>query len=189
MKTLCPLAKDDPSPHLNVYTVWRKVTVIVCLHYQCLETHLIQFDMAAGSGWGGIHPSVRHAKNKTFPVAIFIMLQETFLYDWSRYTLAPIFGKIGRRETYGLRSRWCCWAILPRPFLNTPEYVHFHHFLTLCQVSELFEHVKASKSPFFCLNNNKNPYNFNRASHLRCSGPNKSFSLSSTLRFWLSSFK
>ena len=67
MKTLCPLAKDDPSPHLNVYTVWRKVTVIVCLHYQCLETHLIQFDMAAGSGWGGIHPSVRHAKNKTFP--------------------------------------------------------------------------------------------------------------------------
>ena len=25
--------------------------------------------MAAGSGWGGIHPSVRYAKNKTFPVA------------------------------------------------------------------------------------------------------------------------
>ena len=73
--------------------------------------------------------------------------QETFLYDWSRYTLAPNFGKIGPRETYGLRSRWRCWAILPRPFLNTPEYVHFHHFLTLCQVSKLFEHVKALKKP------------------------------------------
>ena len=41
-------------------------TVILCLHYQCLETHSIQFDMAAVSGWGGIHPSVRHAKTRHF---------------------------------------------------------------------------------------------------------------------------
>ena len=30
-------------------------------------------------------------------------------------------------------------------FINTPEYGNFHHVLTLCQVSKLFEHVKAVK--------------------------------------------
>ena len=84
-------------------------------------------------------------QNGALPVVIVTMLQETCLYDWSRYTLAPIFGQISRRESYGLRSRWRCWAILPRPFLNTPEYGNFHHVLTLCQVSKLFEHVKALK--------------------------------------------
>ena len=97
-----------------------------------------------------------------------------FLYDWSRYTLAPIFGEIGPRETCRLRSRCCCWAILSRPFLNTPEYVNFHHFLTLCKGSKLFEHVKALKKPLLLPGKKKKIILTISIGPLtiRCSGPN-----------------
>ena len=45
----------------HYYGVWQKLTVILL--------HLTQFDMVAVSGWGGIHPSVRHSKNKTVSVS------------------------------------------------------------------------------------------------------------------------
>ena len=38
-------------------------------------------------------------QNGGLSVAFFILLQETFLYDWSRYTWSAIFVKIGPRET------------------------------------------------------------------------------------------
>ena len=88
-------------------------------------------------------------QNGALPVAIFIMVQETFLYDCSRYTLAPIFGEIGPRETCRLRSRWRCWAILPRPFWNTPEYVHFHKLSA--KFRNFLSMLKPSKSPLLSL--------------------------------------
>ena len=66
----------------------------------------------------------------------------------------------------------CDYSWKWQPVLEfTPSLLLTNLILNFKFLHKLFEHVKASKRSFFCLNNNKNPYNFNRASHHSVLGP------------------
>ena len=56
MTTSCPLARDDPSPHLNVYTVWGNVTILIMV--QWLDWALLSCIVVKQRG--AVHQSIKH---------------------------------------------------------------------------------------------------------------------------------
>ena len=137
MITLSPLAKDQTSPHLNVYTVSGKVTILTMKYHEGVMTCPSSFELYIVKQPGAVCQSIKHVTSCHQQVALWswvniegsdqartVIVWKRFAADWTMHrgviinpsflgqTLMPLHG----------HTRWHTqqiWAVEAQPLLHS----------------------------------------------------------------------